>query len=84
LTSFLNQPDIEDTTWDTTDLTITCESATIRWPVTGDTKDEDASTPIFRLKDVDLTLPTGKFTLVCGPLGCGKTLFVSYHYRTEC
>ena len=75
LTSYLNQPEIQDTDWDTTDATIRCKTATIGWPAAVNNGDDTA--PVFKLKDVDLTLPAGKFTLICGPLGCGKTLFGS-------
>jgi len=78
LTSYLNQPEIEDTTWDTTSMTISCTAATIGWPTGGDPAQEG---PTFLLRDVDLTLPSGQFTLVCGPLGCGKTLFVSLPHQ---
>ena len=84
LTSYLNQPEIEETTWDTSNLSITCEAATLAWPLSGTSGDADNSVPTFKLRDVDLTLPIGKFSLVCGPLGSGKTLFVSVAPERMC
>lgn len=45
--------------------------ATITWPAKEGKKDG-----LFRLRHVNLTIPPG-LTLVCGPLGSGKTLLVS-------
>ncbi|ORX40310.1 hypothetical protein BD324DRAFT_607321 [Kockovaella imperatae] len=76
LVTYLNQTEIEDADWDTTDQQIVLEKATIAWP-SGDTK-EDAESGIntFKLRNVSLRLPVNQFTLVCGPLGSGKSLFL--------
>ena len=77
LCTYLNQAEIAVTTWDTTSSVIRFKAAVIGWPVAGDGTEGEESSRSFRLRDLNLTLPEGKFTLVCGPLGSGKTLFVS-------
>jgi len=79
LISYLNQAEIEETTWDTSALEVVIEKATIGWPGTAEA-DADALTAPFKLRNVDFTIPQGKFTLVCGVLGSGKTLLVSLTY----
>lgn len=71
LVGFLNQPEIEVEEWETVDQDIVFDDAVIGWPAGGDVNEGD-----FKLK-LDLKLPQNKITLVCGPLGSGKTLFVS-------
>lgn len=66
--AFLNQDDVRDSTRDAKDIRF--DKATLTWPA------EEPSTSLFRLRDVDVHVPSG-FTLVCGPLGSGKTLLVS-------
>ncbi|ORY26307.1 P-loop containing nucleoside triphosphate hydrolase protein [Naematelia encephala] len=74
LCNYLNQPEIEGTAWDISDGAIICKNATIGWPMA----ETDPNTMIqsFKLRNLDFTLPQGKFTLICGPLGSGKTLFL--------
>ncbi len=76
LSTYMNQPEIEPPTWDTSCQTISFQKAMIGWP-----KAENAGMAeralSFSLTDVNFDIPTGRFTLVCGPLGSGKTLLVS-------
>ena len=76
LVTYLNQNEIEDADWDTTEQDIVMEKATVGWPSTGAEEINEGLAP-FTLKDMTLKVPVNKFTLVCGPLGSGKTLFVS-------
>jgi len=56
---------------------IICQQATIGWPA----EEKDDSTPeltaAFTLKGLDFEPPKNQMTIVCGPLGSGKTLLVS-------
>ena len=76
LTVYLNQPEVKMTTRCTSDRRILFENATIGWPKAVNVEvSEELSA--FTLNDVDFCIPEGQFTLVCGPLGSGKTLLVS-------
>ncbi|OCF60910.1 hypothetical protein L486_00554 [Kwoniella mangroviensis CBS 10435] len=73
LSRYLSQPEIDKSQWENASTRIICDHATIGWPsakqaVTGD------ETPRFKLQDIDVEIPEGKLTLLCGPLGSGKTL----------
>ena len=76
LTTYLNQPEIDPPMGDSGGRII-CQQATIGWP----TEEKDDSTPeltaAFTLKGLDFEPPKGQMTIVCGPLGSGKTLLVS-------
>ena len=50
--------------------------ATITWP-RAENVTLPTETQAFCLRDVDLQVPSGQLTLVCGALGTGKTLLVS-------
>lgn len=76
LTNYMNQPEIDPPMGEPGGR-IVCENATIGWPA----EEKDGSTPLlnapFTLKGLDLEPPQNQMTIVCGPLGSGKTLFVS-------
>jgi ABC-type multidrug transport system fused ATPase/permease subunit len=79
LTNFLNGPEV---TFDNANVSgdrIVLDNATVSWPrAEADTADEvPGGPPSFQLKGLNMSLPVGRMTLVCGPLGSGKTLFVS-------
>ncbi|RXK39910.1 hypothetical protein M231_02844 [Tremella mesenterica] len=69
LVTYLNQPEIiVDEPSNGEEIMIS--DATITWP-----KAENVDlSEVFKLSNVNLQLPTGKLTLICGPLGSGKTL----------
>lgn len=75
LTIFLNQTEIDLSQWESTSNAIVFSNATIGWPTVDG---EEVDSKRFQLEELDFELPTSKFTLVCGPLGSGKTLFVSH------
>jgi energy-coupling factor transporter ATP-binding protein EcfA2 len=56
---------------------IALSGATLAWPVSEDAADSPESVHVFNMRDMTLEIPPGQFTLVCGPLGSGKTLLVS-------
>ncbi|WVO18186.1 hypothetical protein L204_105890 [Cryptococcus depauperatus] len=75
LSKYLNQPEIDKERWTTASATIVCENATISWPAA----EEDTTgspTQTFKMQDVNFQLPEGKLTLLCGPLGTGKSLLL--------
>ena len=72
---FLNNADIQPISDDPFSESLIFSDATITWPAPLDQEAEDHA-KLFRLRELDLRLPKGKFTLVCGPLGAGKTLLV--------
>jgi ABC-type polar amino acid transport system ATPase subunit len=76
LTGFLNQPEIAQMAQDSIDEEIIFKNATIVWSV-AENVEAEVTSRAFKLRGVELALPAGRFTLVCGPLGSGKTLFVS-------
>lgn len=63
-------------------IDISLRSATIGWP-TGSLNMQTKVTTVkdhhqqFILSDLNVTIPRGGLTLISGPLGSGKTLFVS-------
>jgi ABC-type multidrug transport system fused ATPase/permease subunit len=65
--ALLNQEDIGVTDQEKQDIKL--DNATLTWPA-------DDPEGVFRLKGVNCQIPRG-FTLVCGPLGSGKSLLVS-------
>ncbi|EIW65943.1 hypothetical protein TREMEDRAFT_35758 [Tremella mesenterica DSM 1558] len=71
LVTYLNQPEIiVDEPSNGEEIMIS--DATITWP-----KAENVDlSEVFKLSNVNLQLPTGKLTLICGPLGSGKTLLL--------
>jgi ABC-type multidrug transport system fused ATPase/permease subunit len=79
LVDFLNRDEVDISEWERgqggpgNDATggIVFDGLTIGWP-----KGEADGPGTFELQEVDLAIPRGKLTLVCGPLGSGKTLLV--------
>lgn len=78
LKNYLNSAEVEVNQDDVSDGMIAVDNATFTWPVPESAIDP-TSEPLhmFRMRRITLSLPQGKMTLVCGPLGAGKTLFVS-------
>jgi ABC-type multidrug transport system fused ATPase/permease subunit len=76
LTNYMNQPEIDPPMGEFGGRII-CENATIGWPA----EEREDSVPLlnapFTLKGLNLEPPPNQMTIVCGPLGSGKTLFVS-------
>lgn len=59
---------------------ISLRDATITWPtgiVSGGSEASSEDNHLFTLNDMNVDIPQGELTLVCGPLGSGKTLLVS-------
>jgi len=83
LTTYLNQPEIDPPMGDSGGRII-CQQATIGWP----TEEKDDSIPeiaaAFTLKGLDFEPPKGQMTIVCGPLGSGKTLLVRLQRLFTC
>lgn len=75
LSRYLSQPEIDDDRWESISRRIICRNATITWPK-GEGIDK-GDTGRFKLEGVDLKVPEGKLSLLCGPLGSGKTLLVN-------
>ncbi|WVW84262.1 hypothetical protein I302_106292 [Kwoniella bestiolae CBS 10118] len=75
LSRYLSQPEIDTKQWENASSRIVCDHATIGWPSAEEVVSGD-ETPRFRLHDVGLEIPEGKLTLLCGPLGSGKTLLL--------
>lgn len=76
IAKFLNRPEVEPLDWDESKRIIAFNDAIISWPKS-DSTDIHEGTPNFILKDMRFRIPENCFTLVCGPLGSGKTLLVS-------
>ncbi|KIY31831.1 hypothetical protein I305_05795 [Cryptococcus gattii E566] len=74
LSRYLSQPEIDDDRWESISRRIICRNATITWPKGEDIDKGD--TGRFKLEGVDLKVPEGKLSLLCGPLGSGKTLLL--------
>ncbi|ODO08357.1 ATP-dependent bile acid transporter [Cryptococcus wingfieldii CBS 7118] len=74
LSRYLSQPEIDTDKWEHTSRRISADSATITWPAAEDIKVKESGR--FKLRDVDLNVPEGKLTVLCGPLGAGKTLLL--------
>jgi hypothetical protein len=72
----MNQPEI-DPPMGESDGRVICQDATIGWP--GEAVDDETSKiAAFTLKGLDFEPPQNQMTIVCGPLGSGKTLLVSH------
>lgn len=87
--AYLDSPDIEipparDASYDESpgDAIVALRDATVTWPAVSH---EDISSPYlgsstprrsFLLSDVSLTFPNGQLSLICGPLGSGKSLLL--------
>ncbi|KLT42676.1 P-loop containing nucleoside triphosphate hydrolase protein [Cutaneotrichosporon oleaginosum] len=78
LKNYLNQAEVDVSPDDVSDGMIAIDNATVSWPVPENAVNPSTEPPAntFRLKGISLSLPQGKMTLVCGPLGAGKTLFL--------
>ncbi|WVQ77878.1 hypothetical protein IAR50_007581 [Cryptococcus sp. DSM 104548] len=74
LSRFLSQPEIDTNRWENASRRISASDATITWPAADGLKVEHNAK--FRLVDVNLRVPEGKLTVLCGPLGAGKTLLL--------
>ncbi|WVQ99735.1 hypothetical protein IAU59_006877 [Kwoniella sp. CBS 9459] len=76
ISRFLSQPEIDKGRWETSSKQIICQNATIAWPSAETPTDAGTQTPRYKLRDVTFEVPEGKLTLLCGPLGSGKTLML--------
>ncbi|BEI85636.1 hypothetical protein CcaverHIS002_0510370 [Cutaneotrichosporon cavernicola] len=77
LKNYLNTAEVDVNLEDVSDGMIAVDNATFTWPVPENAvHPSDESVHAFRLRRVTLSLPQGKMTLICGPLGAGKTLFL--------
>lgn len=75
LAAYMNQPEIDPPQGESSGR-IVCQNATIGWP--GEAIDvEYPKLGAFTLKGLDFEPPQNQMTIVCGPLGSGKTLLVS-------
>ncbi len=79
LKNYLNQAEVDVNQDDVSDGMIAVDNATFTWPIPENAINPSTEPPVhtFRMRKITLSLPQGKMTLVCGPLGAGKTLFVS-------
>ncbi|WVQ79444.1 hypothetical protein IAT38_001542 [Cryptococcus sp. DSM 104549] len=71
---YLSQPEINFGHYENASRAITCSSATTGWPASE--HETGGETQSFKLADVNLDVPEGELTLLCGPLGSGKTLLL--------
>lgn len=79
LKGYLNQAEVERDPHNVSECRIIMDDATFSWPRGEVVTDPIANqTPSFQMRHFNLVLPDGRITLICGPLGAGKTLFVSY------
>lgn len=74
LCAYLNQPDMADDQKTIQHEEIVLENVIASWPTAY--VDSEEHKP-FELQDINLRFPKGKFTLVYGPLGSGKSLLLS-------
>lgn len=82
ITRYLNQPEVELAAETSGSDRIALSGATLAWPVSEDAADSPESVHVFKMRDMTLEIPPGQFTLVCGPLGSGKTLLVRLQPET--
>lgn len=81
LSHYLNAPEVDMTRRGSSQpYEITLRDATITWP-TGEVVDTSPAVSAeaphkFALSDMNVIIPQGELTLISGPLGSGKTLFV--------
>ncbi|KNE64151.1 hypothetical protein AMAG_19122 [Allomyces macrogynus ATCC 38327] len=75
--TYLNDLDVHNYTIDTSDPSkghgdkyIGAVSATLSWP---SRKSDDAASAKFQLKNLTMTVPRGKLTVILGPTGAGKS-----------
>lgn len=73
LAAFFNVSEVAPVSLTGQDEDIRLQNATAAWPTSDEGSPSDS---VFRLKDLDLNIPRGKFTLVYGALGSGKSLLV--------
>lgn len=76
LTAYMNQPEIDPPMGEANGR-IVVDRATIGWPTEVKAEGESGTSLAFTLKDLHFEPPQGQMTIVCGPLGSGKTLLVS-------
>nr|XP_019007523.1 uncharacterized protein I206_07785 [Kwoniella pini CBS 10737]OCF46304.1 hypothetical protein I206_07785 [Kwoniella pini CBS 10737] len=73
---FLSQSEIGQDRWDNTSDQIICNHAVITWPSADEKGETSEESMRFRLHDMHFDLPQGRLTLLCGPLGSGKSLLL--------
>ncbi|WOO83211.1 ATP-dependent bile acid permease [Vanrija pseudolonga] len=73
ITNYLNQPEVIIDERNVSDTQISLDRASFTWPRAHDVAEGEV---VFHMNNLNLSLPQGKLTLVCGPLGAGKTLFL--------
>jgi ABC-type multidrug transport system fused ATPase/permease subunit len=78
----MNQPEIDPPMGESNGRIIVGH-ATIGWPIEDREEGDTTVSLAFTLKDLHFEPPQGQMTIVCGPLGAGKTLLVSRHYNLE-
>lgn len=84
LKNYLNQTEVDLNEDDVSDGMIALDTATFTWPVAESVVDPSSEPGnVFRMRRITLSLPQSKMTLVCGPLGSGKTLFVGAGYSGQ-
>ncbi|WRT66672.1 uncharacterized protein IL334_003632 [Kwoniella shivajii] len=76
LSRFLSQPEIDKERWNRASDYIMCDNATIGWPSAENQSRSLGEPSDFTLRDVHIQVPKGDLTLLCGPLGSGKTLLL--------
>jgi hypothetical protein len=76
----MNQPEI-DPPMGESDGRVVCDHATIGWPAEEKEEGDDTPSLAFTLKNLNFEPPQGQMTIVCGPLGSGKTLLVSHYHE---
>ena len=69
--NYLRSPEKED--YVTADTQICFDKATLSWPLDG----AQYNSHRFKLEDISLQIPEKKFTVVSGPTGSGKSLFLT-------
>ncbi|EIW65942.1 hypothetical protein TREMEDRAFT_35671 [Tremella mesenterica DSM 1558] len=76
--SYLNQPEVDVEAWNTSAVPsgIVMADATVEWPGGEEGNKEELMDDKFKLSNVTLSVPEGRLTIVCGPLGSGKSLLL--------
>lgn len=82
LSRYLNKPEVTTLGQGTSSTgRIHLKQATVGWPSITDVKLEESDSftdqTDFKLQNMTLDIPQNALTLISGPLGSGKTLFVS-------
>ncbi|RXK39909.1 hypothetical protein M231_02843 [Tremella mesenterica] len=76
--NYLNQPEVDVEAWNTSAVPsgIVMADATVEWPGGEEGNKEELMDDKFKLSNVTLSVPEGRLTIVCGPLGSGKSLLL--------